>query len=371
MKIAIITPYADPEKGAAVIRVNSFSDYFSLKGHKVDLYAPFREGVKKADSVTRYKTRKELLKSLKKYDVVIGTSTLLYDIFRAMIFCKRNKIKFIMDSKEPFAHTYSNIGGFSRKKLFIYRNIEKMLYKFSDAVFILTEANRKYVIENFKADPKKLFLVPNGTEPEKVFRDVAEGQKIRKVFGIPKDAVVLVYTGGFGDEEVNTFIEKTAGLIKKHNVELLFVVAAKGKNEIKKLVDISRKNGIGKKLHIIRNVGYATMYKYLSAADIGILPWPKSLVFSLPVKILDYLAAQMPVLVNGPSEGSLYDFFRKYDVGYYSTDWSSFAKRFEKCLSDKQKFKSKGELGRKIVEKEFDRKNFSKKALDIIEKIAA
>ena len=45
MKIAIVTPFYDPEKGACIVRVNAFKNYFKNRSSKVEILVPARNKI--------------------------------------------------------------------------------------------------------------------------------------------------------------------------------------------------------------------------------------------------------------------------------------------------------------------------------------
>lgn len=332
MKIAIVTPYADPEKGAAVIRVNTFRDYFKEKGCEVKIFAPKRAGVKNAKGVYRYNSVFELMKRIfaGNFDIVLGTSPPLTHNFFALVACKLSRKRFVLDAKDdPFIFeplpSFFSLKGLKRRLYFLLRAIT---YKHADMLFFLTNWDRRLEIKRYNLDHKKCILVPNGSDPDIIYYSKDAREKTRKELNIPKDATVLIYAGSIGDEEIDKLIGAFDKLDRK-NVFLLLVVSVEKANEwqLEKLL-VKAKNR--DRIKIVKNVLYEKMYCYLSAADIGIVPWPDKYYTSLPVKTFDYLFAGLFVIIKGPKKGALREFYRCYPwIGAYSTTWRDCIKKMK------------------------------------------
>lgn len=327
MKIAIISPYAEPERGAAVIRVNAFRDYFKEKGCKVKIFAPKRVGVKPVKGVYRYSSISELMKIIytNNFDIVIGTSPPLTHNFFALVASKLSKKRFILDAKddpfvfEPLPALFS-LKGIKRRLYFLLR---AFTYNHADLLFFLTNWDRKLEIKRYGLNPKRCILVPNGSDTEVVYYSEKARKETRKELAIPLNAIVLIYAGSIGDEEVDKLLN-SFGKLNKKNVFLLLVVSVEKTSEFE-LEEILKKAKNREKVRVVKNVPYREMHRYLSAGDIGIVPWPDKYYTSLPVKVFDYLAAGLFVIIKGPKKGALREFYKKHNfIGFYACDWKNF-----------------------------------------------
>ena len=77
----------------------------------------------------------------------------------------------------------------------------------------------------------------------------------------------------------------------------------------------------------------------------------------------------MPVAVKGPAKGPLFDFFQHHNVGFYATNWKEFEDMFPKMF--KVDLKEMGKRGRRVIKKEYERRNSNKKALSLMGKLVA
>jgi len=370
MHICIVTPYAEPEKGACAIRVDSFRDYFEGGGNKVTIFAPKRmETGKGTSGVIRYEGIKDLTAAQleMEFDIVVGTSPPMFHSFLSLVVCKFKRKPFILDVRDPWTYAIEKLGLKSSRsaKLYFYKNIERLTYRYADLIFVVNPFLIE-IVSNFAPD-EKIALVPNGADTRYLKRDKNEGKKVRARFGIPPDAKVLSYIGGLGDEEISRFLELSKWIVDNYDCHFLFVVATDGTPEsiglYEKMESMTRREGVRDNFHLTKNVEYSKVYKYLSASDLGICPFPDWMDYCLPTKIYDYLACEVPVIAKGAKRGAMQDFFESYDVGYYATDWSEFKEKMKEALDDMDGLKKRGKNGRKIVTERFTREMASELAL--------
>ena len=90
---------------------------------------------------------------------------------------------------------------------------------------------------------------------------------------------------------------------------------------------------------------------------------------NFPIKIGEYLATGVPVVVTSVGEIPL--FIKDGESGFLAIPGSadSFAKKMEEALTNKEKAKTAGQNGRRIAEENFDYRKVSKIMADYIEEI--
>ena len=106
-------------------------------------------------------------------------------------------------------------------KGFIYRYFrkqEKQLYKLSDYIGCMSEANVKYVIaHNPEVDPEKVEVCPNSVEVIDQSVDAETRKQIREKYGIPQEKTVFIYGGNLGKPQGISFLIECLRKVK--NVE--------------------------------------------------------------------------------------------------------------------------------------------------------
>lgn len=373
MKILIITPYAEPEKGACVVRVNGFRDYFQSQGHEADVYAPQRQTAPLVEGVTRYsgiaKLQSLIIKT--RFDAIIGTSPPLTHNFFALLASRIAGSKFLLDAKDPFTDVMRKMEpkkvGSLKFKAFEF--MEYFTHKFSDRVIFLNKPYLENAASKFSLDRKKLFLAPNGSDTQKVRFDESERKRMRKELGLGQD-FTFIYVGGIGDKDLVGFVrESFAQLSKEQNARSVFILSFEGTAVQQKILDSMKSaladRGIADRAHFIFNVEFAQLYKYFSAADAGLVAYPDFEMQVLGAKVFDYIAAGLPIAAKASWENSeLRGFIESNNIGFMASDWKDFNHRFS------QEFVRKPFNREKIIEvaKQNSRQNSCKIVLEEIKK---
>lgn len=122
--------------------------------------------------------------------------------------------------------------------------------------------------------------------------------KIRNEFGWEEKRVYL-YSGSFGLYGINKdYLVKLIRLIRACDINSAFIFMVSNSNEevsaLVKQCDIKQENVY------IADVKYNEMYKYLSAADVGLHSLPRQLDWEtrLGTKVVEYWSTGLPVLIN-------------------------------------------------------------------------
>ena len=379
MDIFFIAPFADPEKGAAVVRANSFRDFFCSKGHSVMLLAPARNGILSTEQVFRYRGIFSLARHLFKndFDVLIGTSPLLLDIFVSILICKIKRKPFVFDSKDLFTANQETLGLLKKNtlKFQAYRFIERFSHRQASKILVLDLQIGKVLCKDHGINPEKILLAANGVDTA-VIHPVLGKRETRKQLSIPQKARLLVYMGGLGDEQYLQFLQTTAPLLKKHRTFVLFVIASDhsemAKQQLYQIQSRVEQLGIQNRFRLVVNVPHPEIPRYLSAADAGLDFLGNFPHFPITVKILEYMACGLPAMVKSPRDSTNYGaFFSKYDTGFSASTWPEFYAQTESVLGAFSAFRKKGRKGPHIIKSGFTREITNKKVLQILEELYA
>jgi len=283
VNVIIITPYADPERGACVVRANSFHEYFKAKGWNCLQLAPIRGRLKKNSiKVIRYNGVFDLMFKLLtlKADVVIGTSPPLPHNFFALLVCKLKRVPFILDSKDPFTYiiekTMPDLTQTWKFKLFKF--MESFTHRHSDAILALNEPNAKSISQQFGVPMKKIILAPNGADLKRIKPRKEAGLKIRKKLKIPLKVPVLVYSGCIGGKDLEGFFKYAAPRFVESTDGHIILMATmddseQARSNLRGLLSIVKDIGIDDHVHVVINVPFEKVSDYYSAANMALIPF--------------------------------------------------------------------------------------------------
>lgn len=182
-----------------------------------------------------------------------------------------------------------------------------------------------------------------------------ERDRVRAELGL-QDRFVLVYSGSIGgwyltDKTADFFVSL---LKRKPNGHLLWLTGG-DKALIEKLMS---DRGVNLNQFSVRKVQTAEVAGYLSAADVGIAFYKPtfSRLATSPVKVSEYLACGLPVIVNA-GVGDSDDFVAAHNVGAVVKDFSE--REYERTLATVETLLAGGirERSRTVAETCFDVKS--------------
>lgn len=225
-----------------------------------------------------------------------------------------------------------------------FRRQEKKLYKLSDYIGCMSEANVKYVIDhNPEEDREKVEVCPNSVEVIDQSVDAETRKQIREKYGIPQDKTVFIYGGNLGKPQGIPFLIECLRKAKSID-DAYFLIIGSG-NEYKKLerfLEEDRPTNM-KLLNLLPKEDYDSM---VGACDVGLIFLDHRFTIpNFPSRLLAYMQAQIPVLaVTDPST----------DIGRVITDggfgwWCESNREDLVCMRIaqicKEDLKSKGRIG--------------------------
>ena len=185
------------------------------------------------------------------------------------------------------AHGWAFTEGVSVKKRFVYKNIEKIMSKYTQKIICVSEYDRKLAIEVMPEYAKNLVSIHNGI-PDKKHDKVFKDEFLRLVmiarFSPPKDQITLIYT---------------AKILIEEGIPIQLTLVGDGPN-------FSTAKEVAKKLQIDQWVNFlgarTDIENILSKNDIFLLisKWE-----GFPISIIEAMRQGMPVIasdVGGVSE---------------------------------------------------------------------
>jgi len=172
---------------------------------------------------------------------------------------------------------------------------EKTLARKSKSLIVTSESVRDYAA-SLGADPNKISVLRNGVDLEEYQRysNSVSKHELRRNLGIPHDAYVFIFHGSFYFDQNIAAIENIIRISRKLSARLRnfhYVIVG---GPVERLKKAWREN--------VSNVlftGYVEDVKpYLFSADCGLAPYPEDAVSGGRLKIVEYLAAGLPVVAT-------------------------------------------------------------------------
>ena len=264
---------------------------------------------------------------------------------------KHIRCKTYLMLKDIFPQNAVDLGMFSKSGILYkyFRYIEKMLYKTSDWIGCMSDANVEYVKKhNPQIKEDKIEICPNAIRPQNVKHD--QNVEIRKKYGIPENAIVFMYGGNLGKPQGIPFIIECIDKIKDYR-DVFLVVCGSG-SEYHRLDDFKRKKDI-KNWILIQGLPKNEYDLLLSACDVGLIFLDNRFTIpNFPSRVLSYMEQSMPVLACTDTATDIGKIITEGKFGWWcqSNDSDAFAKLCREIVQKKYELSEYGRNGRKFLE---------------------
>jgi glycosyltransferase involved in cell wall biosynthesis len=231
--------------------------------------------------------------------VVYGSTPHLLAPVAGWLLARRYRVPFILEVRDLWPQILVEMDRLERGS-WTYRvlsRIENSLYRRAVRIVVLAEGVRDELVRR-GVDGAKIVVIPNGAAPT----DFA--------VGAPRDGLrdryqfrdrVFVYAGAHGPANGLDLLLDAAELVRDDHPEAHFVLFGDGPSKAE-LVASTRSRGLDN-VEFRDPVPKSAMPEVLAAADVGVHVLADVPLFRYgvsPNKVVDYMAAGLPVLTNSP-----------------------------------------------------------------------
>lgn len=215
---------------------------------------------------------------------------------------KRDHAKTYLLLKDIFPQNAVDLGIMSKNGIkaplySIFRKKEKKLYKISDHIGCMSQANVDYILKhNPEIALNKVEVCPNCIEPIDMTVNQEEKRLIRKKYGIPEEKVVFVYGGNLGiPQGIPFLIECLKSQINNKNA--YFLVIGDG-TEFRKLEAFF--NGVkANNMKLMKRLPQKDYDRMIASCDVGLIFLDHRFTIpNFPSRLLAYMQARLPILAT-------------------------------------------------------------------------
>lgn len=199
--------------------------------------------------------------------------------------------------KDIFPQNAVDLNMFSKKSpIYMYFRLkEKKLYKISDYIGCMSQANVDYVLKHNPYVAKEIVHIsPNSIDISKIHRADINRDEIRIKFGIPQDDIVFIYGGNLGKPQGIPFLIECLKT-NENKQGRYFVISGTGTeyNKLKIYFDENRPEN----MLLINGLPKDEYDELVSACDVGLIFLDHRFTIpNFPSRILAYMQSSMPVL---------------------------------------------------------------------------
>lgn len=235
-----------------------------------------------------------------KFDLVLYPTPPITHYETVKFIKKRDSAKSYLLLKDIFPQNAVDIGMMKKTgvKSIIYkyfRHVEKKLYKVSDRIGCMSQANVDYVLRNNpEIEAHKVEICPNSIEV--IDKRIGQRDKeiIRRKYNIPIDKKVFVYGGNLGRPQGIPFIIECLKKVKTLD-EVYFLIVGDGTEykTLEKYYNESRQENF----RLMKKLPKEDYDQLVAACDVGLIFLDyRFTIPNFPSRLLGYLQAGLPVL---------------------------------------------------------------------------
>ena len=235
-----------------------------------------------------------------KFDLVLYSTPPITFVGAIEYVKQRDRAKTYLLLKDIFPQNAVDMGMMTTSGLkgILYRHFrrqEKKLYRNSDVIGCMSQANVDYVIEhNPEIDPAIVEICPNSIEVVDKSVDKETRIAIRNKYGIPLDKKVFVYGGNLGKPQGIPFLLECMKKAKEID-EAFFLIVGDGTEYglLEDYVQTANQSNL-KLMKRLPKEDYDTM---VAACDVGMIFLDHRFTIpNFPSRLLAYMQAKLPVL---------------------------------------------------------------------------
>lgn len=235
-----------------------------------------------------------------KFDLVLYSTPPITLVSAVEYVKKRDDAKTYLLLKDIFPQNAVDIGIMSKSGLkgLLYKHFrkqEKKLYRISDRIGCMSQANVDYVIKhNPEVDPKIIEVCPNSFDVIDKSVGVETRREIRTKYGIPLDKKVFVYGGNLGKPQAIPYLIECLKRCEDIS-EAYFLIVGDGTEYhlISEYLEKDQPANV-KLMKRLPKEDYDTM---VGACDVGLIFLDHRFTIpNFPSRLLAYMQAKLPVL---------------------------------------------------------------------------
>lgn len=235
-----------------------------------------------------------------KFDLVIYSTPPITFCNAIEFVKKRDGAKTYLLLKDIFPQNAVDLGMMSKSGIKgliykVFRNKEKKLYRISDYIGCMSQANVDYVLKhNPEINHEKVEICPNSVEVVDMSVDEKTRDEIRRKYDIPLDKKVFVYGGNLGKPQgIDFMIECLKSQKKNEDVYFLIVGDGTEYGKIEAYVENDRPANV----KLMNRLPKEDYDKMVAACDVGMIFLDHRFTIpNFPSRLLSYMQAKIPVL---------------------------------------------------------------------------
>lgn len=212
-----------------------------------------------------------------------------------------------------------------------YRMKERNLYKLSDYIGCMSQANVDYILKHNSFISKDIVeICPNSVEVTALKENIKCNSDVIQKYNIPCNKVKFIYGGNLGKPQGIDFLIETLEAMK-NNEQVFFIIIGSGTeyDKIQKCVKANQFSNV----KLIKELPRDDYQKIVEQCDVGLIFLDKRFTIpNIPSRILSYMQAAKPILAITDRNTDLKNIIEDGKFGWWAP--SGDIKAVEQCFTD-------------------------------------
>lgn len=271
----------------------------------------------------------------KEFDLILYSTPPITLVNTIKSLKKKSNAKTYLLLKDIFPQNAVDLGMLKKTGLksllyFYFRHKEKQLYKVSDYIGCMSQANVDYVLSHNEEIPEKIVeICPNSIELAEEAAQSVEKNIIREKYNIPIEKTVFVYGGNLGKPQNIPFIIECMRNMSQIS-EAYFLIVGDGTDYVKLEEFVKNENPCNLKL--LQRLPKEEFNNLVEACDVGMIFLDKRFTIpNFPSRLLSYLEAKIPVFACTDSNSDVGKIIEEAGFGWWCQ--SDDADKFTNTIS--------------------------------------
>lgn len=275
-----------------------------------------------------------------KFDLILY-STPPITLQKAVEFVKyRDQAKTYLLLKDIFPQNAVDLGMLKNSgiKGLIYKSFrdkEERLYKISDYIGCMSDANVEFLLKHNSSIPNEnVEVCPNSIEPIEVHISEHEKTQIREKYNIPIDKTIFIYGGNLGKPQGIDFLIECIKA-NEYNKNSYFLIVGSG-TEFRKLESFFNEEK-PKNAKLLSKLSKSDYEVLANSCDVGLIFLDRRFTIpNFPSRLLSYMQASMPVLAATDINTDIGEVIESGSFGYWceSVDVDKFIQLVNKLCDE-------------------------------------
>lgn len=210
---------------------------------------------------------------------------------------------------------------------------EKNLYKLSDTIGCMSEANKKYILaHNPEVAERKVEVNPNSIFPKHITYSKTQKNDVRRKYNLPLGKKIFVYGGNLGKPQGISFLIKTIKNTKETDAFFLIVGSGTEFGKLQHFFSHSQP----KNAALFNKLPKEDYDALLASCDVGMIFLDNRFTIpNFPSRLLAYLEMKKPILAATDKNTDIGQVIESNNCGYWveSGDINSMKEKIEKLCS--------------------------------------